>query len=371
MIRSFASISEPQTPYDLPMEVPYMLFENLDLRDLVTVERVCKTWFQLSVEHNSTWTRIAHQKKILLIPGEPVRVQVLSSFFHYCKAARIIFPRPLQDIPCENNPASERVLIDEVLTNHRGSEQPKLSIIQQLTNPNREPRLFDTDNLDVKIAKRITRMNQETLELIAKLQVSLETHTEFEFKFFEDFKKSEFCFGSYIIINFFKNRCRDGNFARPFPASQSHLSLNYIKLLDTANDAALPFIHYLFQNVHNPSLSLQIYYYTSCAYSEIMKALIPIRIILHEKQDALNSLLENLSGNEWIRVFETFMESEKLDLDLKINYPKQLQEIIKNWNDQEIKACTAFMTLQIPDSYSQMNAYLLEKINYSIEKSLS
>lgn len=366
MKRLFSSIFEPSAAYDLPMEVPYMLFEHFDLKDFITVERVCKTWYQISVEHNVAWKRMAYQKNIPILLIKPIRIQVLSSFIHYCKAARIIFPEPLKAITCEGNPANESVLIDELLIEYRGSAVPKHSIIQHLANPENESR----DNLEIKTNKAIARMNQETSTLIGMLQVALETNTEFDFKFFEHIKNSEFGFGSRIIINFFKKRHQDGNFARPFPASQSQLSLNYIKQMDTAIEAALPFVQYLFEHVNKPSLPFQIFFYTACSYSEIMKALIPIRIILHEKQDTLNSLLENLSGKEWIYAFETFMLSEKVDLDLKIKYPTQLQEMIKNWDEQNKKTFTDLMVLQTPHAYSQMNAYFLKRINNSIEKSL-
>lgn len=76
---------------ELPDEIFYSTFLNLDLNNLLTAQLVCTIWYKISCREK-IWKQIAEQKMILLKVGEPIRATVLASFQPYCTIARLLFP---------------------------------------------------------------------------------------------------------------------------------------------------------------------------------------------------------------------------------------------------------------------------------------
>lgn len=368
-IRSYSSISMP----DLPLEIPYMILDYLDLHGLLTIERTCRTLFETSISNKSAWQRIANEKKIPNDSSTFIRAQVLHSTIAYCKAARIIFPKHLANLPTLINSAYERVFIDETLKGlDKSSINPMKSIIRFLESPHGTFGKLDLHNPIEKTPLLIPRINAMTTICIGLFQVGIETGVplNFDAAFLESLEASDFSYGSNMITKLFKQLHTTKTLCKHYSPASRDQNLDFINKMETLNEAALPFIHYLFQLSGEPSLDLLLPYLKSCAYSELIKALAPMKVKLYEKRAIHVPLLKNLSGNEWVKAFEKFMIDESVDLTLKIQYPKQLQDIFNRFDNETKDACINSMLLERLPSCCAREYYILNKINTSIEQSL-
>ena len=369
-IRSFSSIDETQAPFDLPNEIQAKIFGYLNLKGLLKVELVCKIWFEVSMDHHQAWKQVAHQKKIPLDSNLPIRTQVLDSFVHYCKAARIIFQEPLRKISSDGSPAYVKLLIDAELVHHRGSKAPRISITNLLQNPNYDQPWRDEDDLETKAKKSIDRINKMTPECIARLQVGLETKATFDTTFFDYLEDSDFGFGGRVIIECIEKRCRTKTLLTPLSEEKTRLSLDFLKLMDRTKEASLPLVDYLFQITKTRSLAFQFQYYKSYAYSDIIKALAPIRVVLKEKKNIIAPLLANLTGQDWDQAFENFLANSGIDLEFKVKYPKPFYDMIGNLDQDSIQSFIDSMLLTAPNACTKQDLFIIQKINKCLEGSL-
>lgn len=90
--RSYDGLSNNGVQNELPNELLYKSFLNLDLDELLTTQLVCMVWHQVSCIEQ-LWEQIAEKKEILLRRDVPLRATVLASFEPYCVVARLLFPQ--------------------------------------------------------------------------------------------------------------------------------------------------------------------------------------------------------------------------------------------------------------------------------------
>lgn len=361
------------TVEDLPSEVLCMTFANLNLIDLLEVQLVCKTWSETLNADNTIWKEIASQKAIILNPSIRIRAQVFDTFGNYCQAARMLFPEQFADCPIDLNSAYERAFFDKKLAElDQSNINPINSISKYLERPECQFGLLEEQNPLVKTPLLIPRIGEMTSSCIAMLQVAVETGTPliFDEDFLECLENSDFSYGSNQIIVFFEKNHTHKEIFKSNSSKTMDGVLDYIKNMDTLNEAAMPFIHYLFQLKTKPSFDLIFPFLKSCAYSEIIKALAPMKVRLYEKKNIHEPLLKNLSGSDWVKSFEEFMLKEGFDPELKIQYPKQLQELIKAFDDQTRDECIEFMTLEISPFRCNREFYIQQQINKSLEQSI-
>lgn len=368
-IRSYYSISMPE----LPLEIPYMVLNHLDLPSLVTIERVCKTLFEISITNNTAWHNVANKKKIPIDTSSPPRTQVLYSTINYCTAARIIFPKNLVNLPFIKNAAYERIFIDKVLADlDKTTIDPILPIKNFLKSGQSRFGFFDLNNPLEKAPMLIPRIDAMTKLCIAFFQVGIETGNPiiFDNDFLDYLKESDFSYGTNMIMKLFEKSHTEKAISKNYSATNRDRVLDFINKMDKVNNAALPFIHYLFQLQNNPSPDMFVPYLKSCAYSELLKALAPIKVALYEKRAIHVPLLKNLSGSDWVKTFEEFMINEGVDLSLKIQYPNQLKAIINTFDEKTRDECIKAMLLEISPSCCAREYYILNQINTSIQKSI-
>lgn len=369
-IRSYSSISMTE----LPLEIPYMVLDYLDLPDLLRIERTCSKLFETSISNKSAWQRIANEKKIPINSSTSIRAQVLHSTIVYCRAARIIFPKHLDNLPFCINSAYNRALIDEALKEvDKSSLNPMKPIIKFLKSRHGTFGKLDLHNPLEKTPLLIPRIKAMTTLCIGLFQVGIETGIplNFDAAFLESLEASDFNYGSNMIREvLFKKSHTEKTLSAHYSATRRDKNLDLINNMNSVNEAALPFIHYLLQLPNKPSLDLFVPYLKSCAYSELLKALAPMKVTLYEKRAIGVPLLKNLSGSDWVKTFEKFMIDEGVDLTLKIQYPKQLQDIFNSFDDETKNACINSMLLESLPSCSAREYYIVNKINTSIEQSL-
>jgi hypothetical protein len=350
-----------------------MVLDYLDLPDLLRIERTCSKLFETSISNKSAWQRIANEKKIPINSSTSIRAQVLHSTITYCRVARIIFPNHLANPPIGISSAYERAFIDKTLKElDKSTINPMKPIIEFLKSSRGTFGNLDNRNPIEKAPLLVQRIDTMTTFCIGLFQVGIQTGVPLNFDalFLESLEASDFSFGSKMITILFGNLHTNKTLSKHYSPTSRDQTLDFIDKMDTLNEAALPFIHYLFQLSGEPSLDLLLPYLKSCAHSELIKALAPMKVKLYEKRAIHVPLLKNLSGSDWVKAFEKFMIDEGVDLTLKIQYPKQLQDIFNTFDDETKDACINSMLLESLPSSSASEYYILNKINTSIAQSL-
>jgi hypothetical protein len=324
------SRSVPQnivTLYDFPPEVLALPFSYLKLSDILTVERVCKIWHNVSSLDQENWKRVAYQKGIFIDDSLPIRAQVMDSFLPYCEAARKIFPT-LSTIPVNKHPLIEKQMIDKQIAEMDKSEMaPLQSLLNHLKiiecpNPIHVGSGLIYDCVDM------IPVWVETKQL--KINEGLFLRLEEEEGFLNVFKETSDYYEK-LITEFIHTHFRHH---RELPLMSTE---NMISNMESINDAILYLAEYIFHFVKNP---IPLTVFKLCALSASVDYLPiwkDIGSICHVNINTLMPLLENLKGTEWEKVFRQFLSDRDVTVDVKITYPPFIQNILKSMSPNDLK----------------------------------
>ena len=311
---------------DTSIEIVDKILLNLDLEDVLTAELVCTVWHQVSCANKEIWVRIANQRLLDYDSISSIKVQVLTSFVPFCKAAFEIFPEIIKNIPDDINPARQRFLINKETNKVQKTEIPIMVLLEKY---------LQIDQPDLSLDDLLKHCVDRNIKYIPSLQVWIESGIHFSDEFYDRAWMKHFNLMRQIQ-ELFMIRVKDKSLYT-FNASNG-VSNNFIKkleLLDRIYKARFKFMEYIAPHINNPSYQSIHFLCSMYARKQWIKDFEIINLDRYEKDIHFEEIQLNIAYPPFIHLLIKKLDDEQFST-LKENF--NIADELPENNDFEIYA---------------------------------